>query len=307
MATTTLAKSYPLLLPAHLLSPLIAAWLVEDNPAFDYSGAIVGTAPIRAYLLCKAPGILCGAPFVDEIFRQLHCEVSWAFSDGVELTPAVMNLNGSQLRGVQVATVTGPVNALLLGERLALNILARLSGIATRTHALVSQVRAKNSHVLVAATRKTTPGFRLAEKYALSVGGADPHRYDLSSMVMLKDNHIWHCADIGATVAKAKALAGFSLKVDVECQSVAEAKEASAAGADIVMLDNFAPGVELAKAAAEVKEYAKGRGQAVLVEISGGVTASNLDGYLAEGVDIISTSSIHQGTPHVDFSLKIEH
>ncbi|KAG4223692.1 hypothetical protein PC116_g27845 [Phytophthora cactorum] len=134
---------------------------------------------------------------------------------------------------------------------------------------------------VLAGTRKTTPGFRLVEKYGMLVGGADTHRMDLSSMIMLKDNHVWSRGSITEAVQAAKMVGGFALKVEVEVQSEEEANEAIAAGADVVMLDNFT-GDGVKTAARNLREKWKGR-----------------------HVDIISTSAIHQGTPHVDFSLKI--
>lgn len=136
------------------------------------------------------------------------------------------------------------------------------------------------------------------------VGGCDPHRQDLSTMTMLKDNHIWACGSIPKAVEAAKAAGGFAIKVEVECQTVQEAHAAIEAGADVVMLDNFSP-EELKKAAKEIKDT-HGRGiRAPLVEVSGGLTEKNVEGYVCPDIDIISTSSIHQGVGHVDFSLKV--
>lgn len=143
------------------------------------------------------------------------------------------------------------------------------------------------------------------------VGGIDGHRHDLSSMVMLKDNHIWACGgDIGKAVRAAKAACGFSLKVEVECQNEAEAEEAIRAGADVVMLDNFD-----AKEVGIVASRLKGKfgprvmsedgGHAFLVEVSGGLTEDNVRAFASESIDIISSSSVHQGVKHVDFSLKV--
>ncbi|KAL8966234.1 MAG: hypothetical protein Q9183_003460 [Haloplaca sp. 2 TL-2023] len=166
----------------------------------------------------------------------------------------------------------------------------------------------------LAGTRKTTPGFRLAEKYALAVGGADPHRHDLSSMTMLKDNHIWACSPstITQAVATAKAAGGFSIKVEVECQNEEEAVEAVRAGAEVVMLDNYNSGAELREAARRLKERFSGKVEGeerrdFLIEVSGGVTEENVAGFVCEWVDVVSTSSIHQGVKHVDFSLKVVH
>lgn len=136
------------------------------------------------------------------------------------------------------------------------------------------------------------------------IGGCDPHRQDLSTMTMLKDNHIWACSNnITLAVSAAKSAGGFAIKVEVECQSLAEAEEAINAGADVVMLDNFEPG-EMKRAARAIKEKYGGL-RAPLVEVSGGLTEGNVRDYVSDDVDVISSSSIHQGTKHVDFSLKI--
>jgi len=133
------------------------------------------------------------------------------------------------------------------------------------------------------------------------VGGCDGHRQDLSQMTMLKDNHIWASGSITRAVRAAKSAGGFSVKIEVECQSLDEANEAAEAGADIVMLDNFTPdGVKTA-----AKSLKEKWGRKVLVEVSGGLTEHNVEGFVSSDVDIVSTSSIHQGVKHVDFSLKI--
>lgn len=158
---------------------------------------------------------------------------------------------------------------------------------------------------ILAGTRKTTPGFRLVEKYGMQVGGCDPHRHDLSTMIMLKDNHIWSHGSITRAVESAKAAGGFSVKIEVECQSKQDATEAIRAGADVVMLDNF-PAKRVQPVAGELKDDWRGR-KDFLVEVSGGLTQENVTDFAGSSVDIISTSSIHQGVPHLDFSLKLVH
>lgn len=153
----------------------------------------------------------------------------------------------------------------------------------------------------MAGTRKTTPGFRWVEKYALLVGGCDQHRYDLSSMIMLKDNHVWSSGSITAAVKRAKSVGGFALKIEVECQSEDEANEAITAGADIVMLDNFTP-EKLKPVAKSLKER---HGKHIIVEASGGVLVENVQDYFDAHVDVISMGVLTQGVPHIDFSLKI--
>ncbi|KAH7316695.1 Quinolinate phosphoribosyl transferase [Stachybotrys elegans] len=287
---------------AHLLPPSwktqVTAWLAEDTPSFDYGGFVVGDGPRTATLWGKSAGVIAGRPFFDEVFQQCGCTVEWHAAEGSEVDVVSSGK-------MKVATVSGPVRGILLGERVALNTLSRCSGIATRSRELVAKLRAAGYEGIVAGTRKTTPGFRLVEKYGMLAGGADAHRMDLSAMVMLKDNHVWSRGSITDAVRAAKAAAGFAVKIEVEVQSEAEADEAIAAGADIVMLDNFdAEGVRVA--ARSLKERWAGK-HSFLLEISGGLKSDNVAPYVCQDIDIISTSSIHQGVPHVDFSLKIEH
>ncbi|EXJ60964.1 nicotinate-nucleotide diphosphorylase (carboxylating) [Cladophialophora yegresii CBS 114405] len=289
------------LLPSHFTT-LVTTWLAEDTPSFDYGGFVVGSQPRTAQLLCKSAGVLAGVPFFNEVFRQLDCEVHWHYNEGQFLSP-----KDQSGRKIKVATVTGPTRKLLLGERVALNTLARCSGVATRSRHMLELVRSAGYRGTLAGTRKTTPGFRLVEKYGMLVGGIDGHRHDLSSMIMLKDNHIWAKGSITNAVKAARAVGGFALKVEVEVQSEAEADEAIEAGADVVMLDNF-DGEGLKVAAKNLKQRWKERGRAdVLLESSGGLTEANVEAYINNDIDIISTSAVHQGVPHVDFSLKIDH
>ncbi|KAI9055086.1 hypothetical protein LZ554_000051 [Drepanopeziza brunnea f. sp. 'monogermtubi'] len=284
------------LLPVHWKSQ-VTAWFAEDTPSFDYGGFVVGDSERSATLFGKSTGVLAGVPFFDEIFAQAGCTVRWHLSEGELVRP------GSAGK-VALATVTGPVRKLLLGERVALNTLSRCSGVATKSRTVDELVRKAGYRGILAGTRKTTPGFRLVEKYGMIVGGVDGHRHDLSSMIMLKDNHIWSKGSITEAVKAAKSVGGFALKVEVEVDNEASADEAIAAGADIIMLDNFdGPGLKVA--AQSIKQRWAGKKE-FLLECSGGLTAENVGTYINNDIDIISTSTIHQGVPHVDFSLKID-
>jgi nicotinate-nucleotide pyrophosphorylase (carboxylating) len=172
------------LLPIHWQTA-VTEWLREDTPSFDYGGFVVGSDTRTATLYLKSPGILAGVPFFIEVFEQCGCSVKWLQSEGEALQ---LPEGKSKLA---VAVVTGPTRKLLLGERVALNTLARCSGVATRSRQMLELVRGAGYTGILAGTRKTTPGFRLVEKYGMLVGGVDGHRHDLSSMIMLKDNHIW--------------------------------------------------------------------------------------------------------------------
>lgn len=264
---------------AHLLPPSwktqVTAWLDEDTPSYDYAGFVVGESARKATLWGKSAGVIAGRPFFDEVFTQCGCTVEWHAKEGDQID---LSANGGKMK---VATVSGPVRGLLLGERVALNSLSRCSGIASRTNDLVTQVRAAGYKGLLAGTRKTTPGFRLVEKYGILAGGADAHRMDLSSMVMLKDNHVWSRGSITEAVTAARAVAGFAMKIEVEVQSEEEADEAIAAGADVVMLDNFT-GDGVRVAARSLKEKWAGK-KHFLLEVSGGLTKDNVDAYVCNG------------------------
>ncbi|KAF1843848.1 uncharacterized protein K460DRAFT_387804 [Cucurbitaria berberidis CBS 394.84] len=200
---------------------------------------------------------------------------------------------GEEISEAKLLGKSEVIRKILLGERVALNTLARCSGIATKSDRLLVLLRKAGYPNILAGTRKTTPGFRLVEKYGMLVGGVDAHRVDLSAMTMLKDNHIVAAGSITNAVRAAKSAGGFAIKVEVECQSFEEADEAIAAGADIVMLDNFTPdGVKVA--AAQLKgKWGRGTGdrKAFLVEVSGGLTEHNVEKYVCEDIDIVSTST----------------
>ncbi|XP_062243562.1 nicotinate-nucleotide pyrophosphorylase [carboxylating]-like [Platichthys flesus] len=280
-------------IPPPALSRLAREWLAEDTPNFDPAGVCVGSQEVEARLLCKTPhSILAGSPFFTAVFTEVGCTVDWIYQEGAKIGPDAVTLT---------AVVRGPARCLLLGERPALNCLARASGIATRASLLQAMAASGGWHGEVAGTRKTTPGFRLVEKYAMLVGGVSMHRQDLSGMVMLKDNHVWASGSITEAVRAARSVCGFSSKIEVECRSADEGREAAAEGADIVMLDNFqAQGLQVAARALKM-EF-----PALLIEASGGVTPENLALYFSPHVDIISLGCITQGCPVVDFSLKVQ-
>lgn len=167
------------------LQATVQAWLKEDIPSFDYGGFVVGDKQERAVLLCKSKGVLAGVPFFNAIFAQVSCTVHWYCDEGTTLQPVC-----------RVATVKGKACNILQGERTALNCMARASGVASFAKRLSSMAKQYHWQGQIAGTRKTTPGFRVVEKYALIVGGVSTHRYDLSSMIMLKDNHIWSAGSI---------------------------------------------------------------------------------------------------------------
>lgn len=280
------------LLPQNLKS-VVDSWIHDDMPSFDVGGLVVGNEEKKAQLLMKSSGVFAGKPFFDLVFESLGCQVEWK-------DVAVEGVYNEISDRVTFATVTGPVHMILRGERTALNTLSRCSGVATISKEAADTAKSLGWNGWVAGTRKTTPGFRIVEKYGLLVGGAATHRLDLSQMVMLKDNHIWASGSIENAVKLARKAAGFSQKIEVECQSLDEALEAAKAGADIVMLDNFEPDNLRKDAETFKKQYPH-----VLVEASGGITTETMSDYLCKDVDIVSQGKLTQGYPCVDFSLKI--
>lgn len=285
------------------LNKLVAQWIHEDIPSFEPSSVAIGCCAAEAVIYAKTPNtLLAGAPFVSQIFKTLDCRVSWMINEG-ESIPKLM----------VIARIAGPVDRLLQGERLALNLLTRLSSIATFTKRAVQLAQDAGWKGNISGTRKTTPGFRILEKYALLIGGADIHRMDLSSMIMLKDNHVhWiRSQNIPLTLAikELKAITGFSLKVEVETSSLSGALEAAQAGADVIMLDHVSPchpdGVpSLQNICQEVKRSHP----CVLLEASGGIRPDpqSLPCYFIPELDLISMGCLTQDAPMVDFSLKLD-
>ena len=294
--------NFSAILPERQVRHAVQEWIDADMPSFDVGALVVSKETQgKATLYMKSPGVLAGKPFFEAVFDSMGCQYEWSAEYAVEgriLDPNTLTPNGK----LALCTVTGPVAQILQGERTALNTLSRCSGVATASRAAVDRVR----HVWkgwVAGTRKTTPGsFRIVEKYGLLVGGAATHRLDLSQMVMLKDNHIAAAnGSIAVAVQRARAAAGFSQKIEVECGTLEQARAAAAAGADIVMLDNFTPDQLKVDATTFKKEYPH-----VLVEASGGITVDTMEAYVCDAVDIISQGKLTHGYDCIDFSLKIE-
>jgi len=285
-----------LALPSWELRRLAIAWLDDDAPKFEVGGFVVGEVERTAHLLGKSPGIFCGRPFAQAIFDEVGgLTVEWLVKDGDEISSEAAKAKKP------VAIVRGKARCILLVERTVLNVISRASGIATKTKALVDSARLNGWNGHIAATRKTTPGFSLVEKYAVLVGGGSTHRIDLSQMTMLKDNHVWSVGSIREAVKTARKIAGFSSKIEVEAQSFEEACEAADAGAEVVMLDNMTPEQIKIESARFKKKYPQ-----VFLEASGGIREETLLNYICPTIDIISIGKLTQGYPTIDFSLKIQ-
>ena len=272
-------------------------FIMEDIPNVDVGGSVVGSGMSSAQFLVKSKLVVAGFPFAEAVMKELHCNVTWLVKEGDWV-------EGSSASRIVIGRVEGPANRLLQAERTALELLARCSACATYARRCVEAALSVNKDWkgTVAATRKTTPGvFRMVEKYGAIVGGADPHRYSLSSMVMLKDNHVDIAGNIRAAVRKARSIGGFSLKIEVECRSVEDAIDAAESGADVLMLDNFTP--EKASVAAPML---KQRFPHVLIELSGGITVESVCKYAVDGVDVVSIGLITHGPPPTDISMKIK-
>lgn len=269
---------------------LILAALREDIPWEDVSANAVVPEGVRGHadLIAKADGVVAGLPVFARTFELLDdsARVELHKSEGDEVKA-----------GDLIAELTGDMRAILSGERTALNFLQRMSGIATYTRRTAELL--KGTGTVLLDTRKTTPLLRSVEKYAVTVGGGQNHRFNLSDGVLLKDNHIGAAGGVAQAIARAREYAPFVRKIEIEVETVEELKEAIDAGADIVMLDNM-------KGAAleEAVRLAKGRAK---TEISGNVTRENVARYVALGVDYISSGALTHSAPILDVSLKHLH
>ncbi len=267
---------------------LITMALQEDLYAGDPSTDALFGDEDRAsgVFLAKAPLTLAGLDVVAEVFAQVdpRMALEWACTDG-----------DSVLAGTTVGTISGPVRGLLRGERVALNFLRHLSGVATMTRACADVL--KGSKTRLVDTRKTTPGMRELEKAAVRAGGGFNHRYNLSSGVMLKDNHIAAAGSIGAAVERARAYAPFTLRIEVEVETLDGVQQALDAGVDIIMLDNMT-----SDAMRQAIALIDGR---AIVEASGNITIDRLKELRDIGLDVISSGAITHSAPQVDISVKI--
>lgn len=269
---------------------LIMMALQEDITSEDVStNAVMPKAQKgKVDLICKQDGIIAGLDVYARVFTLLDdsTEVEFFCKDGDEV-------KAGQLMGI----VTGDIRVLLSGERVALNYLQRMSGIATYTHEVAELL--KGSKTTLLDTRKTTPNCRIFEKYAVRVGGGSNHRYNLSDGVLLKDNHIGAAGSITNAVRMAKEYAPFVRKIEVEVETLDQVKEAVEAGADIIMLDNMT--TDQMRAAIDLID---GRAE---TECSGNVTKENIESLISLGVDYISSGALTHSSPIMDISMKNLH
>lgn len=267
--------------------------LEEDSVGADVttSSLIPPHLEARAFLVPKEPGILAGLEVAAATFRRVD----------PNLVYTQKLLDGDRVEGGEVvATISGSMASILTAERTALNFLQRMSGIATLTDQYVQAVKGTSSSIT--DTRKTVPGLRLLDKYAVSIGGGRNHRMSLADGVLIKDNHLAALqaegVDLGQTIKRARARAPHTVKIEVEVESVEAAIAATNAGADIVMLDNMSP-VEMRTAVDQIAPHCT-------VEASGGITLANVAEVAQSGVDIISIGALTHSPTALDISLDYE-
>jgi nicotinate-nucleotide pyrophosphorylase (carboxylating) len=272
---------------------LIEAALREDLGRGDVTTlrTVPASARARARLWSREGGRAAGLALFARVFRKLDPRVA---------VKARVAEGAPFRRGQLLAELSGPARAILSGERAALNILQRLCGIAALTAAYVAEARKGSRTVKLLDTRKTTPGLRLLEKYAVACGGGTNHRLRLDDAVLIKDNHLKVAGSVAEAVRRAR---GGGLAVEVEVETLAELDQALAAGADTVLLDNF-PLASLRAAQARVDAHNRGRGRKVLTEASGGVTLKTLRAVAATGVDHISVGALTHSARALDLSLE---
>lgn len=276
-------------IPNRLLDPIIHNALQEDMPWGDITteATVPAEAQIRARLLAKSPCVVCGLFVMERVFQVLDPAIVFAreATEGERVE-----------KGRILARISGPARAILSAERVGLNLLQRMCGIATRTAELADQVAGTKTKIC--DTRKTTPGLRLLEKHAVKAGGGSNHRYNLGDGVMIKDNHIRAAGGITPAIERARAAIPHTVKIEVETENLAQVKEALAAGAEIIMLDNMS-----IAAMKEAVDLIAGR---AITEASGNMGEKDLSEVAATGVDLISIGGLTHTVTAADISLKFD-
>jgi nicotinate-nucleotide pyrophosphorylase (carboxylating) len=279
-------------MPRKVLEEKLKQLLAEDVGQGDVTSAAVVPAGlmVEAAVVAKEAGIAAGIEETAILAESLGLSVKTEVVDGDEIK-----------NGKVILRISGDAQAILSAERTMLNLLSRMSGIATATRRVVEKLRKAKSTAKIAATRKTAPGLLYFDKKAVLIGGGDPHRLHLDDMILVKDNHIVITGSVEDAVKKAKA-ASFSKKIEVEVTSATDVLKAAEAGADIIMLDNFSP--KQIREAVEALKKAGFFGK-ILVEVSGGITAENLLEYASAQVDTISIGALTHSAKALDISLEV--
>ena len=264
----------------------LARFLAEDIGSGDATSRLLPRRRIDARIVAREPGIVAGAAFAKQLFEMKGSTAVVAAGDGTEIDS-----------GDTVLDVSGTALSVLSCERTALNLLSRMSGIATLTRDLAGRISGSGAEIF--ATRKTAPGLRYFDKVAVEIGGGRAHRMALDDMVMIKDNHIAAGYPLEELVSRAK---GTGLTVEVEVESRQDAILAAGCGADIIMLDNFSP-EEIAGTLEALGR--RGLRDGVRIEASGGITPENIERYARTGVDMVSLGALTSSVRGIDFSLEV--
>ena len=290
IAPTSLLKAEAFLSPL-AIDAAVARALDEDlGRAGDVTSmaTIPETTPARAIMVARQAGVIAGLPLALATFQRLSADI------GIE--PHIRD-GATVKKGQHLLTISGPARAVLTGERTALNFVGRLSGVATATHEFVRRIAGTNMRVC--CTRKTTPGLRALEKYAVRCGGGFNHRFGLDDAILIKDNHIAVAGGITPVLQRARGFTGHLVKIEIEVDTLDQLREVLDTGlADVVLLDNMNM--------AELKEavtLAQGR---VVLEASGGVTLDSIAAIAATGVDYVSSGALTHSAPNFDVALDIE-
>ncbi|MDH5779709.1 MAG: carboxylating nicotinate-nucleotide diphosphorylase [Candidatus Bathyarchaeota archaeon] len=246
---------------------------------------------VEAEVVAKEKGVAAGVEEVSAFLEELGFETNALVSDGSEIE-----------KGTTIMRISGDARTLLSTERTILNLLSRMSGIATKTRSIIEKVRDTGYETRIACTRKVAPGLLYFDKKAVMLGGGDTHRLHLDDLVLVKDNHLAIIGGVGEAVKRARNTVSFSKKIEVEVSSEKDASEAVEAGADIVMLDNFSP--QKIKEAISLLAK-KGLRDRVLIEASGGINEENVMEYAATGADILSLGEITDSVKALDMSLDV--
>jgi len=280
-------------LPRKIIEKKLYEFLKEDLGQGDITTGILipDNIDVKAEIIAKESGIIAGVEEAEILLESLGIKVKAKIKDGQKIS-----------RGKTILTLEGHAKTILAAERTLLNLISRMSGIATQTNKLIKKVRAAGYKTKIACTRKTAPGLEYFDKKAVWLGGGDPHRLHLDDMILIKDNHLTVIGNIKEAIKTAKKKTLFSKKIEVEVSSVNEAVEAARAGADIIMLDNFTP-KDVKKTVEKLrKERLRGK---VLIEASGKINEENILEFAAAGVDIISLGSLTHSVKALDVSLEI--
>ncbi|HEY7367488.1 MAG TPA: carboxylating nicotinate-nucleotide diphosphorylase [Nitrosopumilaceae archaeon] len=266
----------------------LARFLAEDIGKGDITSNLLPRKKINARIISRQNGIIAGVDYAKEIFSSKGCKVKIIKKDGKKIK-----------QNQTIIEISGSAQSILSCERTVLNLLSRMSGIATKTKKLVEKINAVNPRVKLYATRKTAPGLRFFDKEAVKIGGGEKHRMTLEEMVMVKDNHIAVVGSIPRIILKARKK---YKKIEVEVESQEEALLAASAGANIIMLDNFTP-KEIINTINKLKKT-KLRKQ-VKLEASGGINEKNIGTYAKTGIDMISVGEITNSVSGIDLSLEV--